>query len=92
MVVALTLPNPMKYQYLMNEQDDGLEMRNVPLDIIVQKVAQNQDHAPKEHMVSNQKPFKVLMAGHHQVIQFLKDFGSKVATLVHLDIIVIKLI
>lgn len=92
MVVVLILLSPMKFPCLMSEQDDGPEMQNVPLVIIVQKVALNQDHVRKEHMVSNQKPFKVLMAGHHLVIPFLKDFGSKVATLVHLDIIVIKLI
>ena len=90
MVAALVLLSLMKFPCLMSEQDDGPEMQNVPLVIIVQKVAQNQDHAQKEHMVSNQKLSKVLMAGHHQVIQFLKDFGSKVATPVHLDINAIK--
>jgi len=29
-VVALTLPNPMKFQYMMSGRDDGLEMPNVP--------------------------------------------------------------
>ena len=71
MAVALILPNLMKCQYSMSEQDDGLVMQNVQLVIIVKKVALNQDHARKEHMVSNQKPYKVHMAGLHLVTQFL---------------------
>ena len=90
MAVAPILPNPTKSQFSMNGPEDGLEMQNVPLDITVKQVALNQDHVQKEHMVFNLKLFKVHMAGHHQVMQFQKDFGSKVVTHVLLDTIVIK--
>ena len=90
MAVAPILPNPTKSQFSMSGLEDGPEMQNVQLDITVKPVARNLGHVQKEHMVFNLKLCKVHMAGHHQVMQFQKDFGSKVVTHVLLDTIVIK--
>ena len=90
MAVALIHPNRTKSQFLMSGLEDGPEMQNVQLDITVKPVARNLGHVQKELMVFNLKLCKVHMAGHHQVMQFQKDFGSKVVTLVLLGTIVIK--
>ena len=89
--VALTPPNPTKSLFSTSELDDGREMQNVQLDIIVKQEALNRDHVRREHMVSNQKPCRVRMDGHHQIhLEFQKDFGSKVVIHVRLDSIVMQ--
>ena len=90
MVEAPILPNRTKFLFSMSGLEDGPEMQNVQLDITVKQVALNRDLVQKEPMVFNLKLCKVHMAGHHQVMQFQKDFGSKDVIHVLLDTIVIK--